>query len=117
MTIDAATATAITTTMAMMIARSVPVGIGQDPLTSTPDIRICINYRFFVIETRNRDESPAGVPAVQQATRRLAQIDQWIAVEEQRRGKARRPPPPEWLLERGIGDEHPAPPVHRGGCH
>jgi hypothetical protein len=33
MTIDAATATAITTTMAMMIARSVDVDIGQNPLT------------------------------------------------------------------------------------
>lgn len=61
---------------------------------------------------------------MQQATRRLAQIDQWIAVEVQRRGKARRPPPPEWLLERGIGNEHPAPPETRcswgrsgGGCY
>ncbi|MFF8027426.1 hypothetical protein ACFZDJ_41290 [Streptomyces sp. NPDC007896] len=52
---------------------------------------------------------------MQQATASLAQIDQWIAVEERRRGEARRSPPPEWLLEHGIGNGQPGNP--RGGCH
>ncbi|MGW2556834.1 hypothetical protein [Streptomyces sp. NPDC001635] len=44
---------------------------------------------------------------VQQATASLAQIDGWIAVEERRgverrRGDEMRPPPPEWVVERGL---------------
>ncbi|MFE1853212.1 hypothetical protein [Streptomyces sp. NPDC059489] len=44
---------------------------------------------------------------VQQATASLAQIDGWIAVEERRGAERRsgdemRPPPPEWVVERGL---------------
>ncbi len=35
---------------------------------------------------------------------------------EQRRGAETRPPEPDWLIERGIGDGH-ALYVHVGGCH
>ncbi|WP_327744669.1 DUF6233 domain-containing protein [Streptomyces europaeiscabiei] len=59
---------------------------------------------------------------VQQAEASLAQLDRWIAVEERReaerrRGEERRPLPPEWLIERGIGAGSPPARVHRGGCH
>jgi hypothetical protein len=44
----------------------------------------------------------------------------WIAAEEQRLAAeaARRPslPPPDWLVEHGIGDGRPAIRVHVGGC-
>ncbi|MCX4594978.1 DUF6233 domain-containing protein [Streptomyces sp. NBC_01340] len=58
---------------------------------------------------------------VQQAQASLAQLDRWIAVEERReaerqRGDERRLPPPEWLLERGIGAGSPPARVHQGGC-
>ncbi|WP_406178080.1 DUF6233 domain-containing protein [Streptomyces canus] len=58
---------------------------------------------------------------VQQHAANLAQLDQWIAVEEdreaaQRRAEELRPPPPEWLLERGIGAGSPPVRVHQGGC-
>lgn len=58
---------------------------------------------------------------VQQATAGLAQIDRWIADEERREGErrvgeARRPPPPEWLIDRSLGGRHPMA-VHTGGCH
>lgn len=57
----------------------------------------------------------------QQAEASLAQLDRWIAIEEERevarrRAEERRPPPPEWLLERGIGAGSPPARVHRGGC-
>lgn len=44
---------------------------------------------------------------VQQATADLAQLDRWITDEqrreaERRRGEELRPPPPEWLVERGL---------------
>ncbi|MFJ4787610.1 DUF6233 domain-containing protein [Streptomyces sp. NPDC088794] len=49
----------------------------------------------------------------QQAVRQLALIDRWIADEErlaesQRRAVERRPPPPEWVVQRGG--------VHVGSC-
>ncbi|MEU9168599.1 DUF6233 domain-containing protein [Streptomyces sp. NPDC048420] len=58
---------------------------------------------------------------VQQAAASLAQLDRWIAVEEEREGarrraEERRPPPPEWLIERGIGAGSPPVRVHQGGC-
>ena len=58
----------------------------------------------------------------QQARASLAQLDAWIAVEKQREaerrmGEARRPPPPEWLVERGIGAGSPPSRIHKGGCH
>ncbi|MBC9729671.1 DUF6233 domain-containing protein [Streptomyces sp. TRM68367] len=59
---------------------------------------------------------------VQQARASLAQLDAWIAAEERREaerrtGEAQRPPPPEWLVERGIGAGSPPTRIHRGGCH
>ncbi|UUU31999.1 DUF6233 domain-containing protein [Streptomyces sp. CA-210063] len=58
---------------------------------------------------------------VQQHEANLAQLNRWIAVEEQReaarqRAEELRPPPPEWLLERSIGAGSPAVRVHQGGC-
>jgi hypothetical protein len=57
---------------------------------------------------------------VQQATAALAQIDSWIAAEERREterrsGEAMRPPPPEWLLQRGL-DGTNVDAVHTGEC-
>lgn len=40
----------------------------------------------------------------------LERTRRWIAAEQ------RRPPEPDWLIERGIGDG-PAVYVHAGGCH
>ncbi|MBX9392833.1 hypothetical protein K4749_04330 [Streptomyces sp. TRM72054] len=59
--------------------------------------------------------------SVQQATAGLAQIDRWIADEERREAQrrvaeARRPPPPEWLIDRSPGGRHPMA-VHTGDCH
>ncbi|MFD4475976.1 DUF6233 domain-containing protein [Streptomyces sp. NPDC058471] len=50
----------------------------------------------------------------------LARTDRWIVEEEQReaeriRGEQRRPPTPDWLIEKGIGGRN-AVYVHRGGC-
>ncbi|MDQ0961969.1 hypothetical protein QFZ66_005847 [Streptomyces sp. B4I13] len=58
---------------------------------------------------------------MQQAEASLAQVDRWIAVEEereasQRRAAALRPKPAEWLIERSIGVGSPPTQVHRGGC-
>jgi hypothetical protein len=58
----------------------------------------------------------------QQARASLAQLDAWIAVErrredERRNREARRPAPPEWLIERGIGVGAPPTRVHCGGCY
>jgi hypothetical protein len=57
---------------------------------------------------------------VQQARASLAQLDRWIADEERReaerlRGEERRPPPPEWLIERGLNRANVVA-VHRGDC-
>ncbi|MGI5516938.1 DUF6233 domain-containing protein [Streptomyces sp. CA-106131] len=57
---------------------------------------------------------------IQQATPALAQIDAWIAQEEQRVGPRRcaeemRPPPPRWLIERGLQKTNLVA-VHVGGC-
>ncbi|MEU3735958.1 DUF6233 domain-containing protein [Streptomyces sp. NPDC032198] len=57
----------------------------------------------------------------QQATRALAEIDRWIADEERReaeqaRREEARPPAPDWIVERGIGDGGPPVEVHRGDC-
>ncbi|MER7069294.1 MULTISPECIES: DUF6233 domain-containing protein [Streptomyces albidoflavus group] len=56
------------------------------------------------------------------AERHLAEVRGWREAEERRRaearvGEARRPPPPDWVLQLGIG--HGAPPVcvHDGGCY
>lgn len=51
----------------------------------------------------------------------LERTQRWILEEERRqaerqRGEQRRPPEPDWLIERGIGDG-PAVYVHAGGCH
>lgn len=56
-----------------------------------------------------------------QATEQLAQIDRWIADEEQRQKEqanaaARRPPEPDWLIEMGLTGRA-AVYVHAGGCH
>jgi hypothetical protein len=58
----------------------------------------------------------------EQAVRQLALIDRWIADEERReaehrRGLQARPPAPEWLMERGIGQGAPVTRIHRGDCH
>ncbi|MFF8659444.1 DUF6233 domain-containing protein [Streptomyces huasconensis] len=52
----------------------------------------------------------------------LGQVEKWIAEEqqrqaEQRRGRERRPPVPDWVLEVGIGAGKPPVAVHVGGCH
>jgi hypothetical protein len=57
----------------------------------------------------------------QQARDQLAQIDRWIADEERRQTEqenaaARRPPTPDWIIERGLNARH-AVYVHAGGCH
>ncbi|MET9086182.1 DUF6233 domain-containing protein [Streptomyces sp. NPDC004237] len=57
---------------------------------------------------------------VQQATAALAQLDRWIADEERReaqrqRVEARRPKPPEWLIEVGP-DRTNLVAVHTGDC-
>jgi hypothetical protein len=50
----------------------------------------------------------------------LATVERLITAEEQRLAAeaARRPPlpPPDWLVEHGIGDGRPAVRVHVGGC-
>ncbi|MEU5583002.1 DUF6233 domain-containing protein [Streptomyces huasconensis] len=53
--------------------------------------------------------------------RDLARTRRWIAQEEQRQaeqaeGERRRPPVPDWIIEKGIGDGPPAG-VHVGGCY
>lgn len=58
---------------------------------------------------------------VQQARANLAQLDGWIAAEEQRaqerrRAEERRPPPPKWLLERGTGAGESTATVHHADC-
>ncbi|MFF6801074.1 DUF6233 domain-containing protein [Streptomyces sp. NPDC012616] len=57
---------------------------------------------------------------VQQAAASLAQVDGWIAAEEEREAAQRRAeerrPKPAWLIERGIGVGSPPMQVHRGGC-
>ncbi|MER6784370.1 DUF6233 domain-containing protein [Streptomyces sp. NPDC000658] len=52
----------------------------------------------------------------------LARIDAKIAAVRQRqkeieRGRARRPPPPEWTVELGMGAGRPPVQVHAGDCH
>ncbi|MEU6996666.1 DUF6233 domain-containing protein [Streptomyces sp. NPDC046465] len=46
----------------------------------------------------------------------------WIAAEERReaerlQGERARPPAPDWIIERGIGQGGPPIEVHRGDCH
>ncbi|MGW1643075.1 DUF6233 domain-containing protein [Streptomyces lavendulae] len=52
--------------------------------------------------------------------RDLQRTRDWIATEEQHQAleTARRPapPPPEWLIEHGIGTGRPPVRVHAGGC-
>jgi hypothetical protein len=57
---------------------------------------------------------------VQQATAGLAQIDRWIAdeerrEEERRQGEARKPAPPEWLIQYGLNRRN-VDAVHVGDC-
>ncbi|WP_217241265.1 DUF6233 domain-containing protein [Streptomyces sp. AC555_RSS877] len=57
---------------------------------------------------------------VQQATTALAQLDEWIAVEERReaerrRGEEMRPPPAEWLIQYGLNHTN-VDAVHTGEC-
>ncbi|GGT29437.1 DUF6233 domain-containing protein [Streptomyces chromofuscus] len=57
---------------------------------------------------------------VQQATAALAQLDRWIADEQRRESERRRademrPPPPEWLVERGLNKSNLVA-VHAGEC-
>ncbi|WP_323874433.1 DUF6233 domain-containing protein [Streptomyces sp. 3212.3] len=57
---------------------------------------------------------------VQQATAALAQIDAWIAQEEQREARQQqademRPAPPEWVVERGLQKTNLVA-VHMGDC-
>ncbi|MET8647367.1 DUF6233 domain-containing protein [Streptomyces sp. NPDC004675] len=57
---------------------------------------------------------------IQQATVAVAQTDSWIAQEEERQAHRRqaeemRPPPAEWLLERGLNKTNLVA-VHVGGC-
>ncbi|MFE3146544.1 DUF6233 domain-containing protein [Streptomyces sp. NPDC059218] len=52
----------------------------------------------------------------------LRAVDAAIAAAEQRaaeqkRGKEQRPPAPDWMVERGIGQGAPPIEVHVGGCH
>ncbi|MFI8440162.1 DUF6233 domain-containing protein [Streptomyces rochei] len=61
----------------------------------------------------------------QQARASLRQLDRWIADEERRQAEhrqaehrqaeERRPPPPEWLIERGL-DRTSLVAVHTGDC-
>ncbi|MGW0167363.1 DUF6233 domain-containing protein [Streptomyces sp. NPDC003343] len=56
----------------------------------------------------------------QQATAALAQIDTWIAQEEERESRQRqademRPAPPEWAVERGLQKTNLVA-VHTGDC-
>ncbi|MFF7331741.1 DUF6233 domain-containing protein [Streptomyces sp. NPDC090306] len=56
----------------------------------------------------------------QQTAAALAQLDRWIAQEEEReadrrRAEERRPPPSDWLFERGPGGGAPVT-VHRSDC-
>ncbi|MFJ9038028.1 DUF6233 domain-containing protein [Streptomyces sp. NPDC102406] len=56
----------------------------------------------------------------QQARHQLAQIDRWISDEERRQveqenAAARRPPIPDWVIERGLNARHSVY-VHVGGC-
>lgn len=51
----------------------------------------------------------------------LARTRRWIADEERHqaerlRGEQARPPVPDWILERGIGQGAPPAEVHRGDC-
>jgi hypothetical protein len=57
---------------------------------------------------------------VQQATAAIAQIDAWIAQEEarevrQQQADEMRPPPPEWVVERGLQKSNMVA-VHLGDC-
>ncbi|MFE6551675.1 DUF6233 domain-containing protein [Streptomyces sp. NPDC057746] len=57
---------------------------------------------------------------VQQATAAVAQLDRWIAEEERRetehrQGEEMRPPPPEWVVERGLQKTNTVA-VHLGDC-
>ncbi|KUJ38486.1 DUF6233 domain-containing protein [Streptomyces sp. MI02-2A] len=57
---------------------------------------------------------------VQQATAAIAQIDAWIAQEEarevrQQQADEMRPPPPEWVVERGLQKTNLVA-VHAGDC-
>lgn len=52
----------------------------------------------------------------------LRAVDTAITAAEQReaehkRGEERRPPTPDWVVERGIGQGAPPTEVHVGGCH
>ncbi|MFJ7489659.1 DUF6233 domain-containing protein [Streptomyces sp. NPDC097727] len=52
----------------------------------------------------------------------LRTVDAAITAAEQRaaeqeRGKEQRPPTPDWMVERGIGQGAPPIEVHIGGCH
>ncbi|MET8746906.1 DUF6233 domain-containing protein [Streptomyces sp. NPDC004728] len=52
----------------------------------------------------------------------LRAVDAAIAMAEQRaaeqkRGEEQRPPTPDWVVERGIGQGAPPAEVHVGGCH
>ncbi|MEU5008455.1 DUF6233 domain-containing protein [Streptomyces albidoflavus] len=54
------------------------------------------------------------------AERHLAEVRGWREAEERRRaevqvGEARRPPP-DWVLQRGIGQGSPPVAVHEGDC-
>ncbi|MEU7962390.1 DUF6233 domain-containing protein [Streptomyces sp. NPDC049097] len=57
---------------------------------------------------------------VQQATAAVAQIDAWIAQEQEREMRQQqademRPPPPEWVVERGLQKTNLVA-VHTGDC-
>ncbi|MEV7369018.1 DUF6233 domain-containing protein [Streptomyces sp. NPDC003631] len=57
---------------------------------------------------------------VQQATAAVAQIDTWIAQEQERETRQQqademRPPPPEWVVERGLQKTNLVA-VHMGDC-
>lgn len=52
----------------------------------------------------------------------VQRLDRAIAVAEQReaeveQGRQRRPPEPDWLIERGLDGHTPPVAVHVGGCH
>jgi hypothetical protein len=52
----------------------------------------------------------------------VQRLDQAIAAAEQReaeveQGRQRRPPEPDWLIERGLDGHTPPVAVHVGGCH
>ncbi|MET7535733.1 DUF6233 domain-containing protein [Streptomyces sp. NPDC058293] len=54
------------------------------------------------------------------AVQQVEQIDRWIAAEERRETERRHGeqarPPPDWLIETGLGGRDPVY-VHVGGCH